>query len=51
MTKSDVKGENQNEVFKFLTKKALNGKSDHDVKWNFTKFLINKDGSLEASYP
>ena len=51
MTKSDVKGDNQNEIFKFLTKKALNGKSDHDVKWNFTKFLINKDGSLEASYP
>lgn len=51
MTKSDVKGENQNEIFKFLTTKSLNGKSDNDVKWNFTKFLINKDGSLEASYP
>jgi glutathione peroxidase len=51
MTKSDVIGNNQNEIFKFLTKKALNGKSDNNVKWNFTKFLINKDGSLEASYP
>ena len=51
MSKSDVKGANQNEIFKFLTKKALNGKSDNEVKWNFTKFLINADGSLAASYP
>ena len=51
MTKSDVIGKNQNEIFKFLTKKSLNGKSDNDVKWNFTKFLINEDGTLEASYP
>ena len=51
MSKSDVIGNNQNEVFKFLTKKAINGKSDNDVKWNFTKFLINEDGTLEASYP
>lgn len=51
MTKSDVKGNNQNEIFKFLTQKSQNGKSDYEVKWNFTKFLINKDGSLEASYP
>lgn len=51
MTKSDVIGNNQNEIFKFLTKKTLNGKSDNEVKWNFTKFLINPDGSLEASYP
>ncbi|HEY4539462.1 MAG TPA: glutathione peroxidase [Faecalibacter sp.] len=51
MTKSDVKGTGQNEIFKYLTQKALNGKSDYDVKWNFTKFLINPDGTLEASYP
>lgn len=51
MSKSDVVGNNQNEVFKFLTKKALNGKSDNEIKWNFTKFLINEDGTLEASYP
>ena len=51
MSKSDVIGKNQNEIFKFLTKKSLNGKSDNDVKWNFTKFLINKDGNFEASYP
>lgn len=51
MTKSDVKGTNQNDVFKFLTQKALNGKNNYEVKWNFTKFLINEDGTLETSYP
>lgn len=51
MAKSDVKGANQNEIFKFLTQQKLNGKSDYEVKWNFTKFLINPDGTLEASYP
>lgn len=51
MSKSDVIGKNQNEIFKFLTKKSLNGKSDHEVKWNFTKFLINEDGTLETAFP
>ena len=51
MAQSDVKGASQNEIFKFLTQKNLNGKSDYEVKWNFTKFLINPDGSLETSYP
>lgn len=51
MTKSDVKGDSQNEIFKFLTQKSINGKSDYEVKWNFTKFLINTDGTLETSYP
>ena len=51
MAKSDVIGKEQNEIFKFLTKKSLNGKADNEVKWNFTKFLINEDGTLEASYP
>ncbi len=50
MSKSDVIGKNQNEIFKFLTKKSLNGNSDHEVKWNFTKFLINEDGTLETAY-
>ncbi|QTV05659.1 glutathione peroxidase [Faecalibacter bovis] len=51
MDKSDVIGSNQNDIFKFLTQKQINGKSDYEVKWNFTKFLINEDGTLETSYP
>ncbi|WP_068595179.1 glutathione peroxidase [Vaginella massiliensis] len=51
MTKSDVKGKNQNEIFKFLTKKELNGLEDATVGWNFHKFLINEDGTLATDYP
>ncbi len=51
MEKSDVIGKNQNPIFQFLTQKALNGQLSTEVKWNFTKFLINEDGTLAASYP
>lgn len=43
--KVDVRGENAHPLFKFLTseKKGLFGGS---VKWNFTKFLIDKNGNV-----
>ncbi|MDK7374970.1 glutathione peroxidase [Weeksella sp. HMSC059D05] len=51
MSKSDVKGKNQNQIFSFLTQKELNGVEDAKVGWNFHKFLINEDGTLETNYP
>jgi len=47
--KVDVKGPNQHPVFKFLTeeKTGLLGK---DIKWNFTKFLIDKNGKVIKRY-
>lgn len=50
MEKSIVKGENQNEVYQFLTKQAKNGLGDFDVEWNFQKFLINENGELEKVF-
>ncbi|MDF4204017.1 glutathione peroxidase [Maribacter sp. SA7] len=44
--KVDVKGSNQHELYKWLTKKELNGKKSSTVKWNFQKYLINKNGDL-----
>jgi len=43
--KIDVKGDNQHPIYKFLTneKPGLLGK---DIKWNFTKFLIDRDGKV-----
>ena len=43
-SKIDVNGENAHPLFNFLTseKKGLLG--TQKIKWNFTKFLINKDG-------
>ncbi len=46
MSKISVKGKNQHELYQFLTQKALNGKEDSSVKWNFQKYLINESGEL-----
>lgn len=43
--KIDVKGKDQHPVYTWLTTKALNGKEDHNISWNFNKFLIAPDGS------
>lgn len=48
--KIDVKGNNQNPVYEWLTSKTLNGKSDAIVKWNFNKFLIDENGNWVAHF-
>ena len=42
MKKVDVNGENESPIYKYLKSKKAGWFSD-DIKWNFTKFLINKD--------
>lgn len=48
--KVDVNGDDAHPLFKHLTseKKGLLGSSA--IKWNFTKFLIGKDGSVIERY-
>ncbi|GAA0453254.1 glutathione peroxidase [Alkalibacillus silvisoli] len=48
--KIDVKGEKQSKLFEFLTseKKGFLG---GEIKWNFTKFLIDQDGKVIRRYP
>lgn len=41
--KIDVNGENAHEIYKFL-KKELHGLLGNKIKWNFTKFIIDKNG-------
>lgn len=43
--KIDVKGDQAHPLFKFLTteKPGLIGK---DIKWNFTKFLVDREGNV-----
>lgn len=43
--KVDVKGEHADPLFKYLTS-AENADFTGEIKWNFEKFLINKDGKL-----
>jgi len=44
--KIDVKGNNQHELYKWLTDKSLNSSKNSKVKWNFQKYLINTEGYL-----
>lgn len=45
MEKIDVNGENENPLYKFL-KKEQKGILNEDIKWNFTKFLIDREGNV-----
>ncbi|NJN50405.1 MAG: glutathione peroxidase [Polaribacter sp.] len=48
--KIDVKGANQHPLFSWLTDKILNGEKSSTVRWNFQKYLINKNGELIDYY-
>lgn len=48
--KIDVKGSKQHPLYKWLTKKDQNGKKSSSVKWNFQKYLVNKEGKLVDYY-
>ena len=49
--KLSVKGEDIHPLFKWLTSKSDNGVMDAEIKWNFTKFLLDEKGKLLAVYP
>ena len=41
-----VRGSDQHPLYKWLTSKDLNGRKNSSVKWNFQKYLVDKDGNL-----
>ena len=43
--KGKVKGFEKQEVFKYLTEDS-NGKSRGEIRWNFEKFLVSREGKL-----
>ncbi|GAL02519.1 glutathione peroxidase family protein [Photobacterium aphoticum] len=47
--KVDVNGDNSHPVFQYLTQ-ALPGLMGKKIKWNFTKFLIGRDGQPIKRY-
>lgn len=46
--KIDVNGENKSSLYTILTDNEVTGKAD--IKWNFEKFLIDKNGNAVARY-
>ncbi|PBL03544.1 glutathione peroxidase [Armillaria gallica] len=46
MKKSDVNGDNTNEVFKWLKNEKAGLLGLSRIKWNFEKFLVNKEGKV-----
>lgn len=47
MKKSSViKGETQNEIFRWLTDAGKNGWNDQEPTWNFCKYIVNENGHL-----
>ena len=47
--KVDVKGENSHPLFNFLVSQKK-GLLSEDIKWNFTKFLVDPDGNVVKRY-
>ncbi len=45
-----AKGEGIDPLYKFLTSKETNPKFAGDIKWNFTKFLVNRKGEVIARF-
>jgi glutathione peroxidase len=47
--KINVNGKNQAPLYKYL-KSQKGGLLGNSIKWNFTKFLVNKDGKVVERY-
>lgn len=50
-SKIDVKGRDISPIYQWLCNKKNNQLDDHEVSWNFNKFLIGPDGNLIAYFP
>ncbi|MDX1961970.1 MAG: glutathione peroxidase [Pirellulales bacterium] len=45
-----IVGENKIPLYKMLTDKTANAKTAGEVKWNFTKFLVGRNGKVLARF-
>ncbi|MFK8006050.1 MAG: glutathione peroxidase [Saprospiraceae bacterium] len=48
--KTVVKGKDASPLYKFLSDKKLNGKVSSKPKWNFHKYLVDKEGKVVDYY-
>lgn len=49
--KVDVNGEDAHPLYRWLTSEAPGLLGSEAIKWNFTKFLVRRDGSVFKRYP
>jgi glutathione peroxidase len=45
-SKIDVNGDGTHPLYKFLKSNTIGENKDKDIKWNFTKFLIDRNGKV-----
>jgi glutathione peroxidase len=50
MSKLSVKGSDKTPLYQYLTSTEQNPKTGGEIKWNFTKFLIGRDGQILARF-
>jgi len=50
-SKIDVNGPDAHPLFQFLKQQAKGLLGSEGVKWNFTKFLVDKNGKVVGRYP
>ena len=50
MSKISVKGDDRHPLYDFLSSNELNGDGNHNVKWNFHKFLVDENGAVIEGY-
>lgn len=48
--KSEVNGDNASDLYQFLKQQAPGLLGSKSIKWNFTKFLVNKKGEVVGRY-
>jgi glutathione peroxidase len=49
-TKVSVKGDDTTPLYQYLTDKSANPSTGGEIQWNFTKFLVGRDGQIVARF-
>lgn len=50
MSKVSVKGSDTTPLYQYLTDPSANPKTGGEIKWNFTKFLFDRNGNIVARF-
>ncbi|HLL14670.1 MAG TPA: glutathione peroxidase [Pyrinomonadaceae bacterium] len=49
-SKISVKGDDKHPLYKYLTERETNAEFAGEIKWNFNKFLVGRDGRILARF-